>query len=765
MGRGLRISPFHRLFFKLTISLGLILALLAAFLVALPIRGQHQRAIRSMVETAEWVARAVEWGARDTMHQDQRAELQAMINSITLSEQVNLIRIFNKKGRIMFSSAEEEVGRTVDMKAQICAGCHFQEDPTETRPLLRNHWVLAPHGQDPDRALDLVKPITADPSCSASSCHVHSPERTVLGLAEVRLSLAAVDREHREATRSLLLLAALIFGAAWIILPLFIYFFVNRPLSSLLAGTRRIARGDYDQPLKLKSRDEMGALAEAFEQMRLRVKSNTEDLAESRQLFKTMFEQVPCYISVQDREFRLLAVNDLFKRDFGGKLGDYCYHAYKGRNSVCPNCAVAKTLADGQIHAAEETGVGQDGNPIHFLVLTAPVYDLDGRLTSVMEMSTDVTAIRRLEMQLKQSEEKYHLLFDNDPNPTFLLSNSRLSILDANERALTDLRYSRLDLIGRSFLDLIQPAERDRVEKALWGGEKLVQQVKQVREDGSRLFVDIRASYGQHLSQKAVIVSTADITERLRTEQQLIQASKMATLGEMSAGVAHELNQPLTVIGTGASFVKKRLALDKTVQPDVLAEVVQEMADQVERASKIINHLREFGRKSEVENTLVDLNTPIRGVFSLLGQQLRLRNIRVVMDLDGGLPPIRGDANRLEQVFINFIINSRDAIESARENDQAEGDPSREGLIEIRTAVRRGRIRVTVLDNGCGIKDQDQDRIFEPFFTTKEVGQGTGLGLSISYGIISDYGGTIKVASHPGKGTEITLEFPAATED
>ena len=753
---------FRRLFFKLTISLGFLLGILVAVLVAIPVRGQHERALRVTLETAQWIARTVEWGARDSMHQDQRTGLQSMVESMASQSKVHRIRIINKNGRIMFSSQPSEVGRAVDMKAQVCAGCHFQEDPTETRPLTRNHWIGPLEGPGSERILNLIQPVVADPSCSASACHVHSPDRTVLGLAEVELSLAAVDREQREATRSSLILALLVFGAVWMALPLLIYYFVNRPLATLLAGTQRIAQGDYDHPLELRSGDEMGALAEAFEQMRRRVKSNTRDLAESRSLFKTMFEQVPCYISVQDKDFQLLAVNKLFERDFGAKLGDYCYRAYKGRDSVCPGCAVAKTLEDGQVHAAEETVIGQDGNPIHFLVLTAPIYDRDGNLTSVMEMSTDVTIIRNLEERLRQSEEKYHLLFDNDPNPTFLLNQASLKILDANQRALTDLGYSRLRLVDRPFLQLLDPSDQDRVEKALRAGEGFVQQVRQVRGDGSRLFVDVRASYGDHLSQKAVIVSTADITERLRTEQQLIQASKMATLGEMSAGVAHELNQPLTIIGTGASFLKKRLDKDGSVLPEVLLEVLEEMADQVRRASKIINHLREFGRKAEVETRPVDLNEPIRGVFSLLGQQLRLHNIRVVMELDGALPPIRGEANRLEQVFINLIINSRDAIEQAREEDRKAGQEPREGRIRIKTGVMQDKVRVTVSDNGCGIGDQDADRIFEPFFTTKEVGQGTGLGLSISYGIVSDYQGTIRVSSRPGQGTRMILEFPAA---
>ncbi|MBW2618998.1 MAG: PAS domain-containing sensor histidine kinase, partial [Deltaproteobacteria bacterium] len=233
------------------------------------------------------------------------------------------------------------------------------------------------------------------------------------------------------------------------------------------------------------------------------------------------------------------------------------------------------------------------------------------------------------------------------------------------------------------------------------------------------------------------------------------------TLGEMAAGVAHELNQPLTVIGTGAIFLLKRLKKDQTIAPDVALEVADEILAQVERASRIINHLREFGRKAEVARSKIDINQPIRGVFGLLGQQLKIRNITAETDLAPELPTIWADVNRLEQVFVNLVINARDAIEQRRAQAAGQFD----GRIEVRSFVENGQVVVTVKDNGAGIASQDKDRILEPFFTTKEVGHGTGLGLSISYGIVADYKGSIEVDSQLDQGTTFRLAFPAAKEE
>ena len=174
-----------------------------------------------------------------------------------------------------------------------------------------------------------------------------------------------------------------------------------------------------------------------------------------------------------------------------------------------------------------------------------------------------------------------------------------------------------------------------------------------------------------------------------------------------------------------------------------------------------IGHLREFGRRSDIERTKLDINRPIRGVFKLLGQQLRVRDIKVELDLTHNVPPVWGDSNRLEQVFINLVLNARDAIEERRSQEGVRVP----GLIRVTTTWADGRVWAGVADNGPGVPDSDKVRIFDPFFTTKEVGKGTGLGLSISYGIVRDYDGTIAVEDRPGGGAVFKLSFPAAGEE
>ncbi len=253
------------------------------------------------------------------------------------------------------------------------------------------------------------------------------------------------------------------------------------------------------------------------------------------------------------------------------------------------------------------------------------------------------------------------------------------------------------------------------------------------------------------------MVTTSDITERIETEQQLIQASKMATLGEMATGVAHELNQPLAVIKTASSYFMKKIKKKQPIKDDILFTMAAEIDSHVDRASKIINHMRQFGRKSVQKLDEIQLNDVLKSSFEIFSQQLKVRGIEVEWELEPDLPLVMADADRLEQVFINLLINARDAIEEKWEDQPQHPDQKK---ITLRTRSNGGRICVEVQDTGKGIPASISEKIFEPFFTTKEVGKGTGLGLAISYRIVQDLGGNIRLASREGEGALFVITFP-----
>jgi histidine kinase len=208
----------------------------------------------------------------------------------------------------------------------------------------------------------------------------------------------------------------------------------------------------------------------------------------------------------------------------------------------------------------------------------------------------------------------------------------------------------------------------------------------------------------------------------------------------------------------GNEYLKMMVEQGNSIPEKDLLEVASQVSEQVDRASEIINRLREFGHKPDFAKEKVDVNKPIQMVADMVKQQLGLQNIQMDVYLEENLPHIWGHNNSIEQVILNLVTNARDAIQEKKKARLDSGDD----VITIRSFRENDRVAVSVSDTGEGIPEGDKNRIFEPFFTTKEVGKGMGLGLSITYGIVKDYGGEIELYSAEGTGTTFKLIFPFA---
>jgi two-component system, NtrC family, sensor kinase len=246
------------------------------------------------------------------------------------------------------------------------------------------------------------------------------------------------------------------------------------------------------------------------------------------------------------------------------------------------------------------------------------------------------------------------------------------------------------------------------------------------------------------LQQIGRLIIFDDITDRDELERQLVQADKLSSIGLLAAGVAHEVNTPLAVISTYAQMLAKQISEDEQK-----SKLLDKIAKQTFRASEIVNSLLNFSRTSTTEFIELDVSKVIQETLNLLEHQLKKSAIEVKLTAESALPPVKANAGKLQQVFLNLFLNARDAMESG-------------GVLTIRVWSEDGFARIDIADNGQGIQPENLARIYDPFFTTKAARKGTGLGLSVSYGIVREHGGTIEVESRWGAGSRFRVELPLA---
>lgn len=323
--------------------------------------------------------------------------------------------------------------------------------------------------------------------------------------------------------------------------------------------------------------------------------------------------------------------------------------------------------------------------------------------------------------------------------------------LNTSNRRLADQRRAMLHILAD------HEADRSRLgrqtERLDASRRALLNILKDSHESNLRLERSRRAMIHIMDDLRETTAELARREQELREKQaQLVQAGKLATLGELTTGVAHELNNPLNNIGLFVGNAIERLSRGEDGEQTI--GDLREAVEQLRRATEIISHLRTFGRAAPVQLERVDVREVVTRALSFVQEQLRLRDIALDVDLEEEEETqVDGNPIQLEQVVINLLTNARDALEE-REQDR-----------RIRVVARRAEetVTITVADNGPGIPAGLEERIFDPFFTTKDVGSGTGLGLSISYGIVADHRGSIAVGAAPGGGAEFAVELPRAT--
>jgi len=408
------------------------------------------------------------------------------------------------------------------------------------------------------------------------------------------------------------------------------------------------------------------------------------------------------------------------------------------------------------VQGREITLTRKDGRPLVCLNTAGAVRDTNGRVVRYHGALMDITERREMERRLYQQQEFARRLIDSFPDLIFVVDSSGHYTF-VSPRVKDILGYEpeetqNLQLGGRTHVE-DRPALLSLFGEMLAGRQtfaSLEVRVRNKQGDWRRLRCHFSPLFTEAGKIDGVVISGRDVTELKRLEEQLIQAEKLAAMGQMLAGVAHELNNPLTAI-LGVT----ELLRDSEGVQDNTKRQLELTHRQARRAARIVQNLLEFSRPAAPQKKPLDVNTIIERTLQLQDHSLRRNNVQVDFQPQSDLPTVVGDANQLIQVFLNLISNAEHAIREVRDT----------GRIQIRIGRIGAHISVTVQDDGVGVAQEALPKLFDPFYTTKRPGGGTGLGLSICMSIVREHGGSVDVETLPAGGSAFTVYLPAAPDE
>jgi len=371
-------------------------------------------------------------------------------------------------------------------------------------------------------------------------------------------------------------------------------------------------------------------------------------------------------------------------------------------------------------------------------------------MVDAMVVTLLLRLVHRQQRQLRESEERYRALFEQARDGIGVVRLSDYHLVDANNRVCELLGLRQQDCLDRDIRQLLHTTSAKPELMTAPEHELTIQ-----TEKGRSLPVSVSFTPLSTNREPLMIMSLRDLSIRKQLEadreemqRQLYQTSKLASIGELSAGVAHEINNPLNGIINFAQLLKD----EERPRSEFEQQMIDGIIDEGERIAKIVRGLLTFARADTHEISRAHLADCIKTSIALFGRQFEKDGITVEIDLERNLPLVRADSSRLRQVVVNMISNAYHALQSK---------PGDSKLFRITARHVGETVRVDFYDNGVGIRREDLGKVFDPFFTTRRENGGTGLGLSVSFGIIRDFGGTIKVESDEGKFARFIIELSA----
>jgi PAS domain S-box-containing protein len=478
-------------------------------------------------------------------------------------------------------------------------------------------------------------------------------------------------------------------------------------------------------------------------------KQMEEALRESKKRYLDLVNMLPQTIWETDEKGRLTFASRHGTRMYGYTLEDtnkglsiFQMFAPEEHERVKEN--FQRILNSEDLGGTEYTVLRKDGSTFPGLIFSAPIIR-EGKVVGSRGVTLDISRSKRAEAESKAQKELIDRILASTLNSVLVIDKQYRVIL-ANEEFCSAFNIEEKDVVSRQIDEVIRIEGLSRAIRKIFSNQQ-AQPDLEFRYKINNI-ERILATSIIPMQHEEILLVFRDITEERARQERLYLTDRLASIGEMAAGIAHELNNPL------AGVVALSQLLVESDLPDEIRDDVQDIYCEAQRAAKIVRNLLSFSRRSESAKQLTQINDAIEDILRLRAYEQKVNDIQVLTHLDPSLPEVIVDYFQMQQVFLNIILNAENAIT----------DKNKHGKLVIATERVNGTIKASFTDDGPGIPKENLSRIFDPFFTTKEVGQGTGLGLSICYGIVADHGGRLYAESEVGKGTTFTVEIPVNTQ-
>ncbi len=453
-------------------------------------------------------------------------------------------------------------------------------------------------------------------------------------------------------------------------------------------------------------------------------------------IYRQYFEQMPCYVTIQDQNLRIIDTNKKYRDDFGQAIGRYCFQVYKNRTDKCPKCPVEKTFQDGKKHSNEELIQLKDGKKIPVVVWTSPITDNTDNVVAVMEMSTDIS-------EVKQLQEKYRALFSEVPC-YISVQDKNLKIIDANRLFKDDFG----DCIGSNCYKVYKQRDKPCPDCLVMDsfGDGQPHHTEEIMNslEGEPRNVLCHSAPLRNASGKVVAVMEmfTDITDIRKLQ------SKLASLGLIVGSSAHDIKGFIGGIDGGRYLVESGIKKENFSRIKQGWEMVQR---NLHRIRRVTLNLLYSAKDRDVNWELVDISNLIEDIHLDTEDMAKTHGIDLKVKGEENLEMVEGDGSALYSMLMNLVENAYDACRMDSQKD--------EHRVEIDAYTESNRVVIKVSDNGVGMDQENREKAFSLFFSSKG-SQGTGLGLYVANKVVKNHGGTILIDSQPGKGTNFIIKLP-----